>query len=226
MYEYLILTLMILVVWFLIYVIKKEERREIMLMSLYTAPFGLTEFIFVPAYWNPHTLFNFASRFGFDIESIFYCFAIGGIGSVIYESFFKVKHYKFSINKRDSKFHLLTLLSAPVIFLFLYFNTTINQIYSASIAMFFGAIAALWCRPDLSKKVFIGGTLFSLFYFIIFYIITLIFPDFVAHSWNFQSLSNVLIAGIPVEELMFSFTFGMLWSSYYERIKGYKLIRQ
>lgn len=32
--------------------------------------------------------------------------------------------------------------------------------------------------------------------------------------------------GIPLEELMFAFTFGMMWSSAYEHILWYKLMKK
>jgi hypothetical protein len=54
--------------------------------SLVTALFGLTEPLFVPAYWNPPSLFELAQRTGFDIESLIFAFAIGGIGTVLYDT--------------------------------------------------------------------------------------------------------------------------------------------
>lgn len=47
--------------------------------SVMTMPLGLTEPLFVPAYWNPPSLFNLAQRTGFDIESLIFAFAIGAL---------------------------------------------------------------------------------------------------------------------------------------------------
>jgi len=44
--------------------------------------------------------------------------------------------------------------------------------------------------------------------------------------WNLSAISGLKIAGIPVEELVFAFTFGMLWSSYYEHLLWKKVIRR
>ena len=52
--------------------------------SLLTMPFGLTEALFVPRYWDPPSLFDLAQRTGFDIESLIFSFGIGGVGSVLY----------------------------------------------------------------------------------------------------------------------------------------------
>jgi len=49
-------------------------------------------------------------------------------------------------------------------------------------------------------------------------------PDYVKNVWNFSRISGILILGIPLEELLFAFTLGMLWSSFYEHMHWYKLI--
>ena len=51
---------------------------------MFTTPFGLTEPLFVPEYWLPPSLFDLAENTGFDIESLIFCFAIGGMGAVFY----------------------------------------------------------------------------------------------------------------------------------------------
>ena len=43
----------------------------------------------LPEYWNPPSLFELAQRTGFDIESLIFSFAIGGIGAVLYNALTK-----------------------------------------------------------------------------------------------------------------------------------------
>ena len=194
--------------------------------SLFTMPFGLTEVLFVPEYWSPPSLFNLALKTGFDIESLIFSFAIGGIGSVIYEMIFKSKHKRMSmrdIHTQRHKYHLLSLFSPIIAFLILFFFTNLNPIYSASISMFIGGMAAILCRPDLKKKIVYGGILFLALYFIFFISFNNIYPYAIERFWNLQALSGILILGVPLEELIFAFTFGTLWSSYYEHLKWHKL---
>ena len=101
--------------------------------------------------------------------------------------------------------------------------TNLNPIYSASIAMFIGGIAAILCRSDLKKKILTGGILFLGLYFVFFLFFNLIYPSAVSQFWNISAISGILILRVPVEELLFAFTFGMLWSSYYEHIKWFRL---
>lgn len=222
---WLMFSLILLGVWFVVWLAKPILREEILWTSLLTMPFGLTEPLFVPEYWNPPSLFDLAARTGFDIESLIFSFAIGGIGSVFYEAFFKVRHEKMSRHEKHLKrhrFHLLTLLLPIFVFLILYFSSEMNPIYSASIAMFSGGFAALFCRPDLRKKIWMSGFLFLIFYFAFFLSFSLFYPEFI-ELWNFSTLTGILIAGVPLEELLFAFTFGMLWSSYYEHLRWIKL---
>lgn len=226
MNPWLVFSLILLGIWLLLFIFRKGLRREMFLVSLFTMPFGLTEPLFVPEYWNPPSLFNLAANTGFDIESLIFTFSIGGIGSVLYEAFFKIKHKKFrkhEMHSKRHKFHLFALFSPLIIFLLLEIFTKLNPIYSTSIAMFVGGILAILCRPDLKKKVFISGILFLLLYFVFFLSFNLIYPDFVKEVWNLDVLTNILVFGIPIEELIFAFTFGMIWSSVYEHINWYKL---
>ena len=217
----------LLVVWLLIFIFKSGVRKEMFWISLFTMPFGLTEPLFVPEYWNPPSLFDLASKIGFDIESLIFSFAIGGIGAVLYETLSTVKHQKMSMHEKHRKrhkFHLLTLIS-PIIIFILLLPIKINPIYSASIAMFVGGIAAILCRPDLKRKVWIGGITFFAIYFLLFILFNLVYPGLVLKIWNLSIISGILIIGVPLEELMFAFTFGMLWSSVYEHLLWYKVVK-
>src|SRR3989338_5053649 len=91
------------------------------------------------------------------------------------------------------------------------------------IAMFIGGIAAILCRPNLKQKIIISGIIFLLLYFLFFLFFNLIYPYAVTEFWNLSAISGILILGVPIEELMFGFTFGMIWSSLYEHIFWYKI---
>ena len=81
-YVWLIWSSAFLVPWLAAFVGFPQYRRMMLWASLFTAPLGLTEPLFVPEYWNPPSLFDLAQTTGFDIESVIFCFGIGGIGAV------------------------------------------------------------------------------------------------------------------------------------------------
>ncbi|HED11965.1 MAG TPA: hypothetical protein ENJ10_14840 [Caldithrix abyssi] len=213
-------------VWLLVYVLYKNGRKRMLWASLYTMPFGLTEPIFVPEYWNPPSLFDLAQRTGFDIESLIFCFGIGGLGVVLYDFIFKVRHESMSVEEKHHsrhRFHLWTLLSPIILFPILYFAVSWNVIYTATLTMFVAALAALWCRPDLKGKIWVSGVIFTLFYLVYFLSLIAVSPGYVERVWTLTAISGIEILGIPVEELLFAFTFGMLWASYYEHLTWHKI---
>lgn len=223
-YVWFFWNLILLAIWTVIYfsLKNKQSKKEMLLVSLFTLPLGLTEPIFVPRYWNPPSLFNLAQTTGFDIESLLFSFGIGGIAVVIYELFFKLKHKKMSnqeMHKMRHKYHLFAIFSAPVIFLALFLFTNLNPIYSTIIALLSGGLFTWYCRPDLKKKMFFSAFLFLAIYFVYFLLLIFVFPDYVEKVWNLPAISGILILGIPLEELLFAFSLGFLWSSIYEHLK-------
>ncbi|MCB1091796.1 MAG: hypothetical protein KDL87_09710, partial [Verrucomicrobiae bacterium] len=71
--------------WGALFLAFPDRRKAMIWSSLFTMPFGLTEPLFVPEYWNPPSLFDLAQKTGFDLESLVFCFAIGGVGAVLYD---------------------------------------------------------------------------------------------------------------------------------------------
>lgn len=227
-YVWFIWSLIILALWAVTYLAKKEHRKVILQMSLITLPFGLTEPLFVPEYWFPPSLFNIAERTGFDIESLIFSFAIGGIGTVLYNLIFKLILTEIPHTERGHhrhKLHNYILFVPVIVFFVLAFFTSLNHIYCGIIALLLGGLATLYCRPDLKGKIWVGGILFMVLYFIYFESILLFYPQYVTLYWNLDNLTHILFFGIPIEELLFAFTFGMFWSGLYEHLYWRKSIK-
>lgn len=220
--------MLILLVWFVVLLLVKRLRREMLTASWWTMPLGLTEPLFVPEYWDPPSIFNLAQTTGFDIESLIFSFAIGGIGSVIYNLVLGNKLIpvgEMEKAHRRHRFHRYTILVPVVVFFLLAVFTDLNHIYCGVAGMFAGAIAALLCRPDLKKKIWIGAILFTMLYFVYFTTLRMAYPSYVDQVWNMEVISGILILGIPLEEYLFAFTFGMFWSSLYEHMSWHKIIK-
>ena len=91
--------------WVALYAMKSTFHREMLRVSLLTSLLGFSEPIFVPTYWNPPSLFDLAQRTGFDIESLIFCFAIGGICAVAYNVIANRKLGEVSCTERHSRHH-------------------------------------------------------------------------------------------------------------------------
>ncbi|NOZ51984.1 MAG: hypothetical protein GXP08_02390 [Gammaproteobacteria bacterium] len=193
--------------------------------SLFTTPFGLSEPLFVPEYWMPPSLFDLAENTGFDIESLIFCFGIGGIGSVFYNLLSQkipqtvdtcVRHHALH------RHHYKALAAPFIVFIALYFFPW-NPIYPSIIAMFAGAVATILCRPDLKQKTWIGGLLFLVYYAIFLVALEWSAPGYIDRVWNMEVLSGVTVGFMPIEELLFAIGFGMYWSGVYEHFTWRKL---
>lgn len=225
---WLIWSLFLIVIWGIIYALlkSKESKKEMLLMSLWTSLLGLTEPLFVPEYWSPPSLFDLAQRTGFDIESFIFAFGIGGIAVIIYERIFRVSHEQIKSHERHlprHRYHLLSILSAPIIFFFLLIAAPFNPIHSAIIAMVVGGLFSWYCRPDLKKKMLVSAFIFLGLYFVYFLTLVAAYPGYIEKVWNLSAISGILILGVPLEELIFAISFGFIWSSVYEHLKWYKI---
>ena len=220
-YAYLALSSALFVAWLVLAAVRRDIRPEMVRVSVGTMFLGLTEPLFVPEYWNPPTLGDLARRTGFDLESLLFSFAIGGIVFSAYHVLFGEAPSESLAHERGHprhRYHALSILLAPVGLVVLLASTALNPIYAAAIALAGGFLATLCCRPDLWLKMVASGILFLLLYFVVFALFNLAFPGYVPAVWNLKAVSGVLLWGVPLEELLFAFTFGLYWSSMYEHL--------
>ena len=206
--------------WVLIFWARRSLRRPMLWASVLTAPFGLTEPLFVPEYWNPPSLFDLAQRTGFDIESLIFCFALGGLGVAGYRALAQVPLQSLDHEARlvpRHRWHLLALASPFFTFVGL-IGLPWNPIYPAIVAMTAGAAMTVLCRPDLWRKALFGGVVFLALYVVFLLGLTWMWPGYVEAVWNLDALLLWHPAGLPLEELLFGFAFGTYWSSVYEHL--------
>jgi hypothetical protein len=206
--------------WLCLWFLAPAFRTVMWRASLATMPFGLTEALFVPAYWDPPSLFDLAQRSGFDLESLVFSFAIGGTGAVLYNVLTHLEPAALPQPERDRRrhrWHRATLVAPIVAFVGLY-GLPWNPIYPAIVAMAAGGVATALCRPDLARKTLVGGGIF-LGYYAMFMVALLVFaPGYIERVWNLPQLTGIRLIGIPLEGLLFGFTFGMYWTSVYEHL--------
>jgi hypothetical protein len=217
-YVWFVWSSLFLIPWAALYGFFPNQRKAMIWASIFTMPFGLTEPIFVPEYWSPPSLFDLALKTGFDIESLIFCFAIGGIGSVLYnavsgQSLVQVDdaYKKLPLHK-----HHYWALAAPFIAFPVLYAFPWNPIYASFLAMLIGVYATIRCRPDLKAKIWKGGLLFLMLYWLYVEGLELMVPGFIEKVWNLDDLSGVMVINSPLEELVFAFMFGTYWAGVYE----------
>lgn len=223
-YVWLIWSSAFLLPWAALYLFQPGYRHKMLRVSLWTSLLGFSEPIFVPEYWNPPSLFDLAQRTGFDIESLIFCFAIGGIGAVMYNALAggglaEVPHEERHAERH--RWHRLAISAPFLAFPLLYFLPW-NPIYPGIVALLLGGIANVLCRPDLLRNTLIGGVLFLLLYTVFMLLLIIFAPGYIEAVWNLSALSGVMIGGIPLEELAFGFAFGLYWAGIYEHFTWHR----
>lgn len=219
-YAWLIWASAFLLPWALLFIARPTLRQAMLWASALTAPFGLTQPLFVPEYWNPPTLFDLAQRTGFDLESLVFCYAIGGLGVAGYRAVTPVPIKSMdhsALSLPGHRRHLLALATPFFVFGGLMVLEW-NPIYPGILAMLAGAVATVLCRPDLFRNALFGGGAFLALYVVFLLGLKWIWPGYIESVWNLDALSAWRPGGLPLEELLFGFAFGMYWSSVYEHL--------
>jgi len=227
-YVWLIWASAFLVPWCALFVANRERRGTMVRASMITGLFGFTEPIFVPRYWNPPSLFDLAQTTRFDIESLVFSFAIGGIGVVLYDTIFRLTLAPISAERRSRRRHTLhrvALVGPLVLFIPLYLLPW-NPIYPSLVCLAVGAAGSFACRPDLGRRTIMGGLLFLGLYAVFMLSLRWLVPGYIEAVWNLAALSGLRPSGVPLEELAFGATFGMYWAAIYEHLTWQTTIRR
>lgn len=222
-YAYLITCLFILMFWFPLFVLRRDLRKEMLIMSLLCLPIAVLELFYIRDYWQPDTLFGWV----LGIENFMFCFSVGGIAAVIYEFLTRRRLYRAK-DKIPPPLQLLlgTVLSNLVMF-GSWLLLPINFMYASLLGMLTLIIVMLVSRRDLLRESLLSGVFFGVLYLAIFQLLFVrVFPGLVEKWWFHQNLSDSFVFGQPIEESLWAFLFGSLWGPAYEFLAGYKLRRR
>lgn len=140
---------------------------------------------------------------------------------MLYDAFAGRELLPASAEMRNAPRHWLhrwALLSPFAAFLPLYVLPW-NPIYAVIACLLLGAIASNVCRPELGRKSFVGGLLFFALYAVFMLGLKWFAPGYITAVWNLPALrGGMVVYGIPTEELLFGFAFGLYWSGVYEHL--------
>jgi hypothetical protein len=223
-YGYLIGCLVILLFWVILFLIKKDFRKEMISISIIFGIAGaLVDTIYMADCWKAQTI---TTSF-FKIESFLFGFGVAGIASVFYEYFSNKRLQKIKKKKLNKKKRInLLIIGLVLISLFFggYFFLKLHSFYSSVLA-FLVAITIIWVRrKDLIINSFLSGIILTVFSFLAYFIPELILPGWLNSSWFFEKLSGITFLKIPIEDLIWFFLAGLLIGPLYEYWQEAKLI--
>lgn len=216
MYPYLYFKIVLIscLFWLYVFLKKKGQRRELLLMGLVFAVLGpIQEWWYTKDYWHP----NYIGHWPW-IEDIIFGFTVGGLASVLYESLFsrKVKEIK-SYTGHPALFASIVLVSTFGIGLLAPF---VNSIYAAIITFVICWWIILLVRPDLLISSLYSALLLTILMFVGYEVIFYFYPGLVQSWWDLKNISGILVLKIPLEEYMWFWTMGLLAGPLYEFLRG------
>ncbi len=221
-YAYITGCAILAVFWLLIYMARKDLRREMLWASFWGLPLGFIDYGLVPHYWYPESLFGLMQKYGVGPESFIFFSLVAGIAAVVYEFLYRRKTVKMVVKKY---FRFLPFLMSLAVFCLLLIFLPDSAIYDLMVAGAAGAMTMVYFRPDLWPQVAASAFIFGLLYFFTLFLDIQIFPGVVQNFSDIKNLWGILVLGVPLEEIVVAFFAGALWSTSYEYIKSYKEIR-
>jgi hypothetical protein len=221
-YSYLLGAMLFVIAWVLLYLFAREHRAQMLWGTLVAAPFALTSFLFIPEYWTPPSLFDLAARYGISIEDVVWSAAVGGIASSLSEILFRQRLER--MRRRSGRRRYGPLLVMVGLFIALEVARPALSIYNMILAFLAGAAMIAVVRRDLVGRMVRGAAIFAVVYLLLFVWLLSFFPEFITRYYNTAHLLGVYVLGVPVEEPVFAFTGGAVWTVLYEYVHSYRLV--
>jgi Lycopene cyclase len=219
-YAYLGYSLIFLLVWIVLYILRPDLRRRMLLFSLIITPLGpLSEFWFLRDYWGRPTITGTPA----GIEDAIFAFAIGGIAYGIYKVFFKMSLPEGQEGPRRGWLVAAFFVIILIPLLLLTDLLGVNSIFSSTLSLFLIAVLIWILRPDLLKPSLVSGLLVVILFFLVYKAMQVIFPGAIEYWCMGCNPTGLRISGINVEELLWDFCWGLAGSVMVEAITGQRL---
>jgi hypothetical protein len=224
-YSYLIGDLALLFIWFILFLFRKDVRKQMIIMSLIIGILGmLFQFVYSIDWWHPLNILG--TKIG--LEDFLFGFAVAGIASVIYEEIFhkKIKLRKVNNKTKNLQNKNFILISAALAIFFFgsFYLLGFNSFYSSIFAFIISTSYIYIKRNDLIYESIISGALLMIISFIAFIVPEFITPGWINSAWYLQNLSGIIILHAPIEDLIWFLLAGAYIGPLYEYWREGRLV--
>ncbi|MEK6919088.1 MAG: lycopene cyclase domain-containing protein [Nanoarchaeota archaeon] len=222
-YPYLLSSVILGIIWLILFIRRKDLRKEMLIIGFIFIPSGLTQALYVPDYWQPRVIHQF---FGlFDIESLLHVFFIFGIAAVLYKEIkgYKLKRARGTKTTRISP-HIIFCLGIFIGVVTVLFKVLLDVpfIHTSLFALMLISVYLILMRPDLFREIVWTSVIFSLLYISATVMFNALF-SFVANNWNPNGNWGIYLLGVPLEEYLYGLMVGIIGSVLYEELTNMKL---
>jgi hypothetical protein len=211
-----------LVIWLIIYLLRRDVRKELVKISLLFTLAGFFNLIFIRDWWQPQTITNTIP----SIEDFVFSFTTAGIPAVIYQVFFN-KRLKLSkkFRKKERRIHFLKfMLLGFFSFLVAYFIFKINTFQSSMITALI-MITIMWIkRKDLIGMSIISGILTLILFIPVYTFVDLVTPGWIDVFWVFKNVPRFIIFNMPIDDVFWWLLWGTALGPLYKFYRNAKLV--
>lgn len=213
-YAYLTATALLLIVWLVLFLARKDTRREMLLISSVFSVLGLfAEAVYIKDWWRPLLI----TGTSVGIEDFIFSFSVSGIAAVIYEEVFRKRFKKSAKNVNVPKRRVFVGLVLPLALFFgLFFIFSINSFLSSVIALTVPVLYFWYKRPDLIADSVLSGVLLLIIMTAVYYPVTLLFPNWIHEFWLFENVPPILVLGVPIDDVLWYILLGFYMGPLYE----------
>ena len=213
---YFALALIWSLTWLLCFLIRKETRVKMLIMSFAVIPFAFFDYFSQPSYWHPSTFFSLPV----GIEGVLFGFAFGGVAAVIHSD--GVNNKGLPVKEVIDRRNILALVPVLIISIGLYSLFGVNMMISLPLGLAAGCLIIVTLRPDLLKKLLYSGLSFGVLYVFLLAGWLLLFPKAQAW-WDLRIYGDITIFNVPFGEVLFGFLFSAFWGTLYEFVFNYSI---
>ncbi len=215
-YCYLAGALFNLGLWAACYVLRKDLRREMWVMSAVPIVIGLPHeyWLWTRDWWHPPNLTH--TRIGF--EDVLYAIGTGGTLATGYAVLTRRRLVQGRGPGRAA-----AAMPLVINFVLPFLLVWLADLHSFPACALGTCAALLWIlpqRPDLMAPAAVNVGLGMALSFSCFWFIELLAPGFVAAIWDLPKLSGILLAGVPVEDVGWYAYTAALFGIYYKYATG------
>ncbi|MBI4088005.1 hypothetical protein HY418_01315 [Candidatus Kaiserbacteria bacterium] len=222
-YFYLAWALGFLSLWLILFFLRKDTRKEMLLISGFFGFGGLaSEATYVRDWWQPLTLTNTS----IGVEDFIIGFAIGGVAAVIYEELYHRRLRRYALKRTAPSDPGFFLLIFPILYLSAFFLLHVNSFYSTALVLSALTVYMLITRRDLIIDSLVSGVAMTVIGIGMYLLLLLINPNFIQDHWYLPDAWYAKeLAGIPLGEYIWYFLVGAYIGPLYEYLKRFKFAR-
>lgn len=220
-YAYLTGTIISLIIWLILYLHRKDLRKEMIIMSILVAILGLFSEYFLwwtRDWWRPQTITGTV----IGIVDLLLGFTNGGIAAVLYEELFKKRMYKYKSRNHNLGVSSLIILSY-LIFIIIFYILKLNSFIATTAVQLIMGVILILLRKDLIYDALMTGFCLTITSIPIYLLLEYLSPNFIENTWVWANLSGITFMKIPIEDLIFYFLTGFVIAPFYLYWKSEKL---